>query len=80
MFVFDAMNLAEQRGLVFVSVREFPEKYGLPLPLVSYEEHYLVITLPRNSEAAGKVDWRMKWRERAVKSKMPFTIFATWRE
>jgi len=56
MFVFDAMDLAEQRGLGFMTVRELPEKYGLPLPLVSYEEPYLVITLPRNSEAVGKVD------------------------
>ena len=56
MFVFDALNLAEQRGLGFMTVRELPEKYGLPLPLVSYEEPYLVITLPRNAEAVGRVD------------------------
>ena len=56
MFVFDTLNLAEQRGLGFMTVRELPEKYGLPLPLVSYEEPYLVFTLPRNAEAVGKVD------------------------
>ena len=39
-----------------MTVRELPEKYGLPLPLVSYEEPYLVITLPRNAEAVKKVD------------------------
>lgn len=56
MFVFDALDLAEQRGLGFMTVRELPEKYGLPLPLVSYEEPYLVFTLPRNAEAVKKVD------------------------
>lgn len=56
MFVFDALDLAEQRGLGFMTVRELPEKYGLPLPLVSYEEPYLVFNLPRNAEAVRKVD------------------------
>lgn len=56
MFVFDALDMAEQRGLGFMTVRELPEKYGLPLPLVSYEEPYLVFTLPRNAEAVKKVD------------------------
>ncbi|MBR6903499.1 MAG: hypothetical protein IKN32_01455, partial [Bacteroidales bacterium] len=46
MFVFDALDLAEQRGLGFMTVRELPEKYSLPLPLVSYQEPYLVFTLP----------------------------------
>lgn len=59
MFVFDALNLAEQRGLGFMTVRELPEKYGFPLPIVSYEEPYLVITLPRNAEAVGKVDYSL---------------------
>ena len=55
MFVFDALDLAEQRGLGFMTVRELPEKYSLPLPLVSYQEPYLVFTLPRNAEAVKKV-------------------------
>jgi ATP-dependent DNA helicase RecG len=56
MFVFDALNLAEQRGLGFMTVRELPEKHNIPLPLVSYEEPYLVFTLPRNAAAVSKVD------------------------
>ena len=39
-----------------MTVRELPEKYSLPLPLVSYQEPYLVFTLPRNAEAVKKVD------------------------
>lgn len=56
MFVFDALDMAEQRGLGFMTVRELPKKYGLPLPLVSYEDPYLVFTLPRNVEAVRKMD------------------------
>ncbi len=56
MFVFDALDLAEQRGLGFMTVRELPEKHNIPLPLVSYEEPYLVFTLPRNAAAVNKVD------------------------
>lgn len=56
MFVFDALDLAEQRGLGFMTVRELPEKHNIPLPLVSYEEPYLVFTLPRNAAAVKKVD------------------------
>ena len=56
MFVFDALDMAEQRGLGFMTVRELPEKYGLPLPLVSYEEPYLIFTLPRNAKAVKKMD------------------------
>lgn len=59
MFVFDALDLAEQRGLGFMTVRELPEKHNIPLPLVSYEEPYLVFTLPRNAAAAIKVDERL---------------------
>lgn len=56
MFVFDALDMAEQRGLGFMTVRELPEKHDIPLPLVSYEEPYLVFTLPRNAAAVNKVD------------------------
>ena len=59
MFVFDALDLAEQRGLGFMTVRELPEKHNIPLPLVSYEEPYLVFTLPRNAAAAIRVDERL---------------------
>ena len=54
--LFDALDMAEQRGLGFMTVRELPEKHNIPLPLVSYEEPYLVFTLPRNAAAVKKVD------------------------
>lgn len=51
MYVFDQMELVEQRGLGFQTIKELPEKFGLPLPLVSYEEPYMVFTFPRSGEA-----------------------------
>ena len=49
--IFDVFDLAEQRGLGFKTVRELPEKYHIPLPIVTVEDPYMVITLPRKYEA-----------------------------
>lgn len=51
MYVFDVMGLAEQRGLGFKTVRKLPDEYDIPLPIVSYEEPYMVMTLPLSSES-----------------------------
>jgi ATP-dependent DNA helicase RecG len=51
MYVFDQMELVEQRGLGFQTIKELPIKFGLPLPLVTYEEPYMVFTFPRSGEA-----------------------------
>lgn len=55
MYVFDQMDLVEQRGLGFQTIKELPTKYNIPLPLVSYEEPYMVFTFPRNLEAMKDV-------------------------
>ncbi|OJV32199.1 MAG: hypothetical protein BGO33_02740 [Bacteroidia bacterium 43-41] len=55
MYVFDQMDLVEQRGLGFQTIKDLPTKHNLPLPLVSYEAPYMVLTFPRNIEAAKKV-------------------------
>ncbi|MBP5544798.1 MAG: hypothetical protein ILM98_12025, partial [Kiritimatiellae bacterium] len=52
MFVFEAMKLAEQRGLGFDTVRNLRSKYNLPLPTVTYEKPYIVFTLPRNNKSS----------------------------
>lgn len=52
MFVFEAMDLAEQRGLGFDTVRRLRSDYNLPLPVVTYEDPYIVFTLPRNNQAS----------------------------
>ncbi len=52
MFVFEAMDLAEQRGLGFDTVRRLRSDYNLPLPVVTYEDPYIVFTLPRNSKSS----------------------------
>lgn len=52
MYVLDKFDQVEQRGLGFETVRELPKK-GIPLPEVTYEEPYVVITLPFNAKASS---------------------------
>lgn len=49
MYVLDKFDQVEQRGLGFETVRELPKK-GIPLPVVTYEEPYVVITLPLKTD------------------------------
>lgn len=51
MFVFDQLELVEQRGLGFQTIKELPTKHNLPLPFVTYEEPYMIFTFPRSEEA-----------------------------
>ena len=55
MYVFDQMDLVEQRGLGFQTIKDLPTKHNLPLPLVSYEAPYIVLTFPKSIEATKKV-------------------------
>jgi len=55
MYVFDQLELVEQRGLGFQTIKELPTVHGLPLPIVTFEEPYLVMTFPRSSESVKKV-------------------------
>lgn len=56
MYVFDQLELVEQRGLGFSTIKELPEKFDIPLPLVEYEEPYMIFTFPRSNEALKKID------------------------
>ncbi|WMJ72943.1 ATP-binding protein [Cytophagaceae bacterium ABcell3] len=55
MYVFDQLDLVEQRGLGFQTIKDLPTKHNLPLPLVTYEAPYMVMTFPRSIEATKKV-------------------------
>lgn len=55
MYIFDQLELVEQRGLGFDTIKELPEKYGLPLPIVTFEAPYLVVKFPRSSSAVRKI-------------------------
>jgi ATP-dependent DNA helicase RecG len=55
MYVFDQMELVEQRGLGFLTIKDLPLKYSLPLPLVSYDAPYMVLTFPRNGVSLKKI-------------------------
>lgn len=63
MYVFDQMGIVEQRGLGFQTIKELPTKYEIPLPIVSYEEPYMVFTFPRNFEAMKEVAGNGKLKE-----------------
>lgn len=55
-YVFDKFDLAEQRGLGFKTVRSLPT-HDIPLPRVTFEEPYLIITMPFTySEKKSKDD------------------------
>lgn len=56
MYVFDQLELVEQRGLGFSTIKELPEKYDIPLPLVEYQEPYMVFTFPRSGAALKRID------------------------
>ncbi|RYF13415.1 MAG: hypothetical protein EOO42_18810, partial [Flavobacteriales bacterium] len=55
MYVFDQLDIVEQRGFGFQTIKELPEKYDLPLPKVTYEAPYMVFTFPRNFTASKKL-------------------------
>lgn len=55
MYVFDQLKLVEQRGLGFESIRALPIKYGLPLPVITYDEPYLVFSFPRTIQSLPRV-------------------------
>lgn len=54
-YVFDQLELVEQRGIGFTTIKELPEKHNLPLPLVSFEDPYLVVKFPRSIASVRKV-------------------------
>jgi len=51
MYIFDQLELVEQRGLGFDTIKELPEKYGLPLPIVTFDAPYLIVTFPRSIDS-----------------------------
>ncbi|NVO18678.1 MAG: hypothetical protein HXX13_03210 [Bacteroidetes bacterium] len=55
MYVFDQMELVEQRGLGFQTIKDLPEKYNLPLPVVTYDAPYMVFTFPRSGDSLKKI-------------------------
>lgn len=55
MYIFDQLDLVEQRGLGFQTIKDLPIKHNLPLPTVSYEAPYMVFSFPRSIEAVKMV-------------------------
>jgi len=55
MYAFDQLELVEQRGLGFDTIRDLPIKYNLPLPIISFEDPYLVFKFPRSYDVIKKI-------------------------
>jgi len=53
-YVFAQTDLAEERGLGLKSMKQRAEQAGLPLPIYSWEDPYLVLMLYRSSESATR--------------------------
>jgi ATP-dependent DNA helicase RecG len=53
-FVYNRLGLAEERGLGLHTMRVTAVRAGLPLPIFTWEDPYLVLTLFRTLEAAGR--------------------------
>ena len=56
MYVFEQLELVEQRGLGFSTIKELPENFDIPLPMVSYQEPYMVFIFPRSADALKRID------------------------
>jgi ATP-dependent DNA helicase RecG len=63
MYVFEQMNLVEQRGLGFQTINELPVKYNLPLPVVTFDNPYIVFTFPRSLDSLKEVAGNDKLKE-----------------
>jgi len=63
MYVFEQMGLVEQRGLGFQTISELPAKYNLPLPVVTFDNPYIVFTFPRSLESLKEVAGNDKLKE-----------------
>lgn len=55
MYVFDQMELVEQRGLGFETIKDLPSKYNLPLPIITFEDPYLIFSFPRTIQSVKNV-------------------------
>jgi ATP-dependent DNA helicase RecG len=56
MYVFDQMKLVEQRGLGFETIKDLPIKYNLPLPIITYDEPYLIFNFPRTLQSVKNIN------------------------
>lgn len=55
MYVFDQMELVEQRGLGFETIKDLPSKYNLPLPIITFEDPYLIFSFPRTIQSVKNI-------------------------
>lgn len=54
-YIFNVMKFMEETGVGMVTYRTMRERFGLPVPIISYRKPNLIITFPRSTDAAGKL-------------------------
>ncbi|GHT56118.1 hypothetical protein AGMMS49982_22720 [Bacteroidia bacterium] len=54
MYIMEQMDLVEQRGLGFQTIKELSE-VNLPLPFVSFDNPYMIFTFPREIDAFNQL-------------------------
>lgn len=55
MYAFDQLDLVEQRGLGFNTIKQLPSKYNLPLPIITFDEPYLTFKFPRSFDVIKEI-------------------------
>lgn len=81
-FVFSRMELAEERGLGLKSMKQRAQKAGLPLPVYTWEDPYLVLTIYRTAASVVRtlepdVLARLNQDEQAAYRFLTTTVAAT---
>jgi ATP-dependent DNA helicase RecG len=87
-FVFSQMGLAEERGLGLKSIKERARQAGLPLPVYTWEDPYLVLTIYRSAASAARMlkpeirqslndDEQTGWQRIATLEKITKATYAT---
>jgi len=54
--VFNMMGYMEETGIGMETYRKMRDNYKLPLPVITFENPYLIVTFPRTSDAVRSLD------------------------
>ncbi|MEI7527010.1 MAG: ATP-binding protein [Mariniphaga sp.] len=59
-FIFNIMRLMEETRVGMDTYKSLRDKFGLPLPIITFEDPFLVVTFPRSAQALSELDDRLK--------------------
>jgi len=58
-FAFEKLDLSERRGLGFTTIRTLPTEHKLPLPVVTFDNPFLVFEFSRSYDNGNHTDNRI---------------------